>query len=67
MLEAWVPLKDLDKAKSRVEATSEGHSVIEVEEIPNDQEDVPVLQENPKLVKPYEFLVNLYSPVKYGE
>ncbi|MDR1721600.1 MAG: V-type ATP synthase subunit I [Methanobrevibacter sp.] len=67
MLEAWVPLKDLDKAKSIVEATSEGHSVIEVEEIPNDQEDVPVLQENPKLVKPYEFLVNLYSPVKYGE
>ena len=65
-LEAWVPLKDVDKVKSLVDHESEGHFEIEVEDIVND-DDVPVLQNNPSFAKPYEFLVGLYAPVKYNE
>ena len=65
-LEAWVPLKEVDKVTSLVDRESEGHFEIEVEDIEND-DDVPVLQNNPSFAKPYEFLVGLYAPVKYNE
>ncbi|MCL2687639.1 MAG: V-type ATP synthase subunit I [Methanobrevibacter sp.] len=66
-LEAWVPLKDVDKVKSLVDYESEGHCEIEVENIGEDDTNVPVLQNNPSFAKPYEFLVGLYAPVKYNE
>ncbi|MDR1819909.1 MAG: V-type ATP synthase subunit I [Methanobrevibacter sp.] len=67
MLEAWVPCKDVDKVKNLVDSSTEGHSVFEVEDVVGDDSEVPVLHNNPKIVKPYEFLVDMYSPVKYRE
>ncbi|MDR3291940.1 MAG: V-type ATP synthase subunit I [Methanobrevibacter sp.] len=67
MLEAWLPLKDVDKAKNLIELSTEGHSVVEIEDIGEDDSETPVLHNNPKIVKPYEFLVDMYSPVKYRE
>ncbi|MDL2246367.1 V-type ATP synthase subunit I [Methanobrevibacter sp. OttesenSCG-928-K11] len=66
MLEAWVPLKDLDKLKEIVEKTSEGHCIFEVEDIGKDDEEVPVLQNNKGYAKPYEVLVGMYAPVRYN-
>ncbi|KZX14945.1 V-type ATP synthase subunit I [Methanobrevibacter filiformis] len=67
LLEAWIPLKEVDKAKNLVESSTEGHCVVEIEDIGEDDSEVPVLQENPSIVKPYEFLVGMYSSVKYNE
>ncbi|MDR3222916.1 MAG: V-type ATP synthase subunit I [Methanobrevibacter sp.] len=67
MLEAWLPLKDVDKVKNLVELSTEGHNVVEIENIGEDDSETPILHNNPKIVKPYEFLVDMYSPVKYGE
>jgi V/A-type H+-transporting ATPase subunit I len=67
MLEAWVPLKDVDKAKSIVENETDGYCEIEVEDVGEDDSDVPVLQNNIGYAKPYEFLVELYAPLRYGE
>lgn len=65
MLEAWVPLKEADRAIQVVEESSEGHCVTELEE-PN-PEEVPVLLDNPRFAKPYENFVEMYSPLKYNE
>ncbi|MDR2624222.1 MAG: V-type ATP synthase subunit I [Methanobrevibacter sp.] len=66
MLEAWVPLKDVDKVKNLVESSTEGHAIVEIENVDEDDSKVPIIHNNPKIVKPYEFLVDMYSPVRYG-
>ena len=68
MIEAWVPVKDTEKVEQLVETTSEGHCAFELIEIEGtDDEDVPVLQQNGWYAKPFEFLVDMYSPVRYNE
>ena len=53
--------------KKLVESASEGYCVIEVEDVPDNSEDVPVLQNHSGYVKPYELIVQMYSPLKYNE
>lgn len=65
--EAWIPLKKVDEAKKLVESASEGYCVIEVEDVPDNSEEVPVLQNHSGYVKPYELIVQMYSPLKYNE
>lgn len=67
VLEAWVPVKDVDEAEAIIESSTEGHVIMEVEDVPDTSEDVPVLQQNNSYAKPYEVLVEMYSPLKYNE
>ena len=63
VFEAWVPEKDVEKAQAIIETATEGHAIMEVEEVPDNAEDVPVLQQNNAYAKPYEFLHILSSSV----
>jgi len=67
LLEAWVPLKDVEKAKAIIENETDGHCEIEVEDVGEDDSDVPVLQNNPWIAKPYEYLIAMYAPPRYNE
>ena len=68
ILEAWVPVKDTEEVEQLVEKSSEGHCAFETIEIEGtDDEDVPILQQNGWYAKPFEFLVDMYSPVRYNE
>ena len=68
ILEAWVPVKDTEEVEQLVEKISEGHCAFETIEIEGtDDEDVPILQQNGWYAKPFEFLVDMYSPVRYNE
>ena len=68
ILEAWVPVKDTEEVEQLVEKSSEGHCAFETIEIEGtDDEDVPILQQNGWSAKPFEFLVDMYSPVRYNE
>ena len=68
VLEAWVPVKDTEKVEQLVEKSSEGHCTFELIEVEGiDDEQVPVLQQNGWYAKPFEFLVDMYSPVRYNE
>ena len=60
VLEAWVPEKDLKKFHNIVKETSKEY-YIEVEE----KDDAPTSFKNPKLIKPFEAITELYSPPKY--
>lgn len=67
VFEAWVPVKDVEKAESVIETSTNNHCIIDVEEVPDDSEDVPVLQQNGAYAKPYELLIGMYAPLKYNE
>lgn len=66
MLEAWVPVKKLDRAVEIIETASEGHSIVEVTD-PQEGDDVPIHLDNPRFAKPYELFVHMYSPPRYKE
>ena len=67
ILEAWVPVKDTEKVEQLVEKSSDGHCAFETIEVEGtDDEDVPILQQNGWYSKPFEFLVDMYSPVRYN-
>lgn len=65
--EAWIPVKNVDEATQLIEKASEGYCVIEVEDVPDNSEDVPVLQNHSGYAKPYELIVQMYAPLKYNE
>lgn len=67
IIEAWVPLNDLDEALETIEQSTEGNSVIDVETPSDTDETVPVKHENPRFARPYEFLSDMYGTLKYGE
>lgn len=66
MFEAWVSEKKQETALEVIEKSTDGHSVVESED-PEDENEVPVLQDNPRFAKPYENFVEMYSPLKYNE
>ena len=67
VLEAWVPVKDTEKVEELVERSSDGHCAFETIEVEGtDDENVPILQQNGWYSKPFEYLVDMYSPVRYN-
>jgi V/A-type H+-transporting ATPase subunit I len=67
VLEAWVPVKDTETVEQLVEKSSDGHCAFETIEVEGtDDEDVPILQQNGWYAKPFEYLVDMYSPVRYN-
>jgi len=67
MLEAWVPLKEADEASEIIIKSSEGHAIVELEDIGEDDSNVPILHNNNWYAKPYEVIVDMYAPLKYKE
>ncbi|HIQ32945.1 MAG TPA: V-type ATP synthase subunit I [Methanothermococcus okinawensis] len=67
MLEGWVPEKYVDRVKNTIERASEGCGVVEVKEPDEPEEKIPVMLDNPKPVKPFEMLTEMFAPPKYNE
>ncbi|WP_406535585.1 V-type ATP synthase subunit I [Methanobrevibacter sp.] len=67
VLEAWVPVEDTEKVEQLVEKSSDGHCAFETIEVEGtDDENVPILQKNGWYAKPFEYLVDMYAPVRYN-
>ncbi len=66
-IEAWVPAKDAEKAKKIIEESSEGYAFVEISEPDEPEEKIPVLLNNPKPIKPFEMLTEMYAMPKYNE
>lgn len=67
MLEVWVPVKYSDKVKEIIETASEGYAVVEITNPDEPEEKIPVMLDNPKPVKPFEMLTEMFAPPKYNE
>lgn len=67
MFEAWIPLKEVEEAKKIVEDVTEGNSVIEDSDVEFGDENVPIKHDTNRYSRSYEFITDLYGPIKYGE
>ena len=70
MIKAWVVKDDVDETLSIIDDITDGNSIIDVEDPTEEEIDnnkVPVKQQNPGFAKPYELLVNMYSPPNYKD
>ena len=67
MFEAWVPAKRMKKALEIIDKSTESYSVVEVSDPDEEKDDIPTHLENPRFAKPYEMLVEMYSPPRYKE
>jgi len=65
MLEAWVPEKKSQEALKIIDESTDGHSVVEMEN--PEGEEIPVHLDNPRFAKPYQLFVEMYSPPSYKE
>ncbi|AIJ06422.1 V-type ATP synthase subunit I [Methanocaldococcus bathoardescens] len=66
-IEAWVPARDAEKAKSLIENSADGFAFVEITEPDEPEEKIPVLLDNPKVIKPFEMLTEMYALPKYNE
>ena len=66
-IEAWVPARDAEKAKSIIENAAEGFAFVEISEPDEPEEKIPVLLDNPKVIKPFEMLTEMYALPRYNE
>ncbi|WP_017981028.1 V-type ATP synthase subunit I [Methanocaldococcus villosus] len=66
-LEAWVPEKYAKKAKDIIEKSSNGFCFVEITDPDEPEERIPVMLDNPKPIKPFEMLTEMYAMPKYNE
>jgi len=60
VLEAWIPGKNLKKFDKILSETTTSY-YLEI----NEKDDAPTILKNPKLIKPFEMITELYSVPKY--
>ena len=64
----WVPKKQLAKTKNALKKAFEGRVIVNDLTVSRDEQDnAPSFYDNPRLVKPFEFLSGLMSAPRYGE
>jgi len=62
MLEAWVPVNQLDDADRIVKEACKKKVVVSVFD---PEGDAPILQNNPRLLRPFEMITEMFSPPAY--
>jgi V/A-type H+-transporting ATPase subunit I len=68
ILEGWVPEGDLDQLNTLCEDASQGHFFINSQDPDEDSFDsIPVVYDNPKWLRPFEFLTTMFSRPRYDE
>lgn len=63
--EGWVPAGSAETVADAVKAETE--NVIIWITAPEESDDPPILLDNPKVIKPFESITNMYSPPSYRE
>ncbi len=68
LLAGWVPMRETEALRERVRNTTGGRCVIQVS-VPeeSEEEQIPVLLKNNRLLRPFEMLVSTYGLPTYGE
>lgn len=66
VIEGWVPEKNVDTLRAEIATSTKGRVIVEELEM-DDDDDVPVALQNPKILKPFENLVEMFSVPKHDE
>jgi len=67
LVSAWMPKKHFKKAKQSLKEKFGDKALIREVEVSHEEwEDAPVIYENPRFAKPFEVLMRLLPPPRYG-
>ena len=67
LLSGWVPEEEYDKVYQAILEATDGRCIIEAKEAEEmERSSVPVSMSSPKILKPFEHLVNNYGTPEYG-
>ncbi|MHC1585047.1 MAG: V-type ATP synthase subunit I [Candidatus Syntropharchaeia archaeon] len=66
LIQGYVPKKKMEETKEKISLASENCSIVSFSE-PEKEEGVPTLLENPKIIRPFELIVNAHSIPKYTD
>jgi len=66
VIDGWIPSSAVEEIKTALDTLCCGLAYVEIIK-PEHEEEVPVKLKNPKLVRPFEFFINLISTPKYEE
>lgn len=66
-LEGFVPEKRVKETVAEMHRISEGHVMIAITELDVDEGSVPVMFDNPRVIKPFQLLTKAYAMPKYSE
>jgi V/A-type H+-transporting ATPase subunit I len=66
LIAGWVPTADLGRLEERISQAS-GRVLVEASEARREDEDVPVLLDNPPLIRGFQGLVTTFGHPRYGE
>ena len=63
----WIPEKNVKKVEQTVQQLSEKNEVELTLTTPTKEDDVPIKLQNPKVAKPFEFFLRMFSLPSYNE
>ncbi|PIY60610.1 hypothetical protein COY95_00905 [Candidatus Woesearchaeota archaeon CG_4_10_14_0_8_um_filter_47_5] len=66
VVEGWVPKKDVAKFKAKLSALTHNKIYIKEEEV-DEHDATPVKLNQPGIIRPFQFFLNLYTLPSYGE
>jgi len=66
LIEGWAPAKDVERVSKEIDKTAEGNTIITLHE-PTEEDDVPVEFNNPKFLKPFEVVMEMFGRPAYTE
>ena len=67
VIEGWTPKSEVDNVIEAINEETVGFSVIDVKEPERDDVRVPSLLKNPKILKPFESIINMYGHPQYKD
>jgi V/A-type H+-transporting ATPase subunit I len=68
IIQGWVPKKYLQRTKDAMKDTFGSRVIlIELEVSPEKMDEAPTFYDNPAIIKPFEFLMQMVSPPQYRE
>jgi V/A-type H+/Na+-transporting ATPase subunit I len=68
VLAGWIPKKSLKDTRNSLREASGGRVIInELTLTPDEMADAPTFYDNPRIVKPFEYLMKVISPAKSNE
>ncbi len=67
VIEGWVPVDDVDAVIEGVRSVTDDVCAFEVRKPSRHDTRVPTLLRNPSFLKPFESIINMYSPPSYGD
>ena len=67
VLEGWCEAKKVEIIKHEIESVTKSHCVVEIGEPDEPEEKIPVKLSNPKALRPFEWLTEMFAPPKYNE